>query len=83
MMIKRFATAVPLVVAAVSLAPAAHALPYTGPYCDPRRSDYYWQMCMDEPQNDDQCSEFGDMQQCQSDYRDFMRQQHQLTPTPN
>lgn len=69
--------------ALVGPAPVANAQPYTGPYCDPSRSDYYYSMCKDEFQNDPDCSEFGDMQDCQQDFSDFQRQQRELTPTPN
>lgn len=69
--------------ALIGFSPAAHAGPYSDPYCDPSSRSYNSRMCSDEYQNDEECSEFGDTDRCQQDYQDFWRQQRQLTPTPN
>lgn len=73
----------PLLFLGMLATPSAHATPYVGPHCDPSARDYFWSMCKDLPNNDAECSEFGDMQACQQDITDYWRQQRELTPTPN
>jgi hypothetical protein len=70
--------------ATILFSPPAHAEPWPSPHCDVSSRTYDSRMCSDLPQNDTNCTPYGDSDQCMSDWLDYQRQEHNYyQPPPN
>ena len=81
----RYAIAAAAVLGAlIGLAPVANAGPYAGPHCSPSARDYDSAQCSLLPQNNPECSAYGDADRCVQDWMRYQKNEHDFyAPTPN